>query len=167
MYVGRWQWNFLKRVLPFSQSDIARREEPAASLAFAAMSNVGQFTRFSSSGPGQLPGFRPGEPEQYKITQWLAEFAFHGRGLSLQAEYHFKRIDDRVNEEITEFSGWYAQAGYFFHEAFEGFPEPLELAVRFASVDDEDGGGHRRIREVSQGFDRACVLPEAQRAKAS
>ena len=64
MYIGRWQWNFLKRDLPYSQSDIARREQPAASLAFAAMSNEGEFTRFSSSGGGQLFGFesRPAGP---------------------------------------------------------------------------------------------------------
>lgn len=140
MYVGRWQWNFLKRVLPFSQSDIARRQDPAASLAFGVASNVGQFTRFSSSGGGQLPGFAPGAPDQYKLTQWLAEFAFHGHGLSLQAEYHFKRVDDRVNETVTEFDGWYAQAGYFFHQVMEPFPDPLELAVRVARVDDSNKG---------------------------
>lgn len=142
MYVGRLQWNFLGRLLPFSQSDVARRSETAASLAFAGMSNIGQFTRWSSSGGGQLPGFEPGEPDQYKVDQWMAEFALHGHGLSVQAEYHYKKVDDRVNERVVDFDGFYAQAGYFFHEAIEAFPEPLELAFRLARVyDDKDGSG--------------------------
>ena len=151
MLIGRWQWNFLKRDLPFSQSDIARRPKPAASLAFAATRNVGRFTRFSSAGGGQLPGFEPGEPGQYELRQWMAEFAYHGRGLSLQSEYHFKRIDDRVNSTVTELEGWYAQAGYFFHEAFDAFPRPLELAVRVARVDSTDGVALPADRELTFG----------------
>lgn len=151
MYVGRWQWNFLKRNLGFSQSDIRRRSEPAASLAFAGATNVGQYTRFSSGGGGQLPGFEDGEPGQYKLEQWMAELAYHGHGLSLQSEYHFKRVDDRVNKEITEFDGWYAQGGYFFHEAFDGFPEPLELAVRVARVHNKVGVLLPSDRELTFG----------------
>ena len=152
MFVGRLQWNFLGRLLPFSQSDLARRAEPAGSLAIAGMSNIGQFTRWSSSGGGQLPGFEPGTPDQYKVEQWLVEFAFHGRGLSLQAEYHRKQVDDRVNQQITKFNGWYAQAGYFFHEAIDSFPDPLELAFRLARVNDEEGGvGLPADREATFG----------------
>jgi len=139
MYTGRWQWNFLKRDLPFSEGDLKRRTEPAASFALAASSNRSAFTRFSSSGGGQLPGFEPGEPGQYKLQQWMAELAYHYRGLSIQGEYHWKRIDDRVNDQISELWGFYAQAGYFFHEVFESFPSPLELAVRIANVDSLDG----------------------------
>jgi phosphate-selective porin len=142
MYVGRWQWNFLKRDLGFSQSDIARRKKPAASLALAAASNVGRYTRFSSSGGGQLPGFETpeeGQRERYKLEQWMAEFAYHGRGLSLQGEYHYKQIDDRVDQMVTELEGYYAQIGYFFHGLLAGFPEPLELALRVAQVDSTEG----------------------------
>ncbi len=151
MFIGRWQWNFLKRDLGFSQSDVRRRPKPAASLAFAASTSVGRFTRFSSAGGGQLPGFEDGEPGQYKLEQWVAEFGYHGQGLSLQGEYHFKRIDDRVNMEITELDGWYAQAGYFFHEAFDGFPDPLELAVRVARVDSREGVLLPADRELTFG----------------
>ena len=139
MYVGRWQWNFLKRDLPYSQSEVARRKEPAASLAFGAVSNIGEYTRFSSGGGGQLPGFESGDSDRYKLTQYLGEFALHGRGLSIQAEYHWKRIEDREENQTTQFDGWYAQAGYFPHEAFSGFPEPLEIAVRVARVDSKEG----------------------------
>ena len=139
MYSGRWQWNFLKRDLPFSQSDIKRRDKAAASLAFAASTNVSRFTRFSSGGGGQLPGFDSGEAEQYKLEQWMAEYAHHYKGLSLQGEYHFKRIEDRVNDQVTELDGYYAQAGYFFHSLFESFPKAMELAVRTAVVDSRMG----------------------------
>lgn len=141
MYVGRWQWNFLKRNLPYSQSDIKGRD-PAASLAVAAASNIGRFTRWSSSGAGQLPGFEdagPGEDERYKTEQWMAEFAYQGRGLSLQSEYHFKQVDDRVDNIETELDGYYAQVGYFFHEAFPSFPKKLEFAFRVAEVNSKEG----------------------------
>jgi phosphate-selective porin len=151
MFIGRWQWNFLGHDLGFSQSDIERRERPAASLAVAGATNVGRYTRFSSSGPGQLPGFEVGEVGQYELDQWVVEFAYQGRGLSIQSEYHFKRIDDRVNVEITELDGWYAQAGYFFHEAFGGFPRPLELAVRVARVDPIQGVPLPAERELTFG----------------
>lgn len=151
MFIGRWQWNFLKRDLGFSQSDVQRRAKPAGSLSFAGATNVGRYTRFSSSGPGELPGFEVGEVGQYKLEQWMAEFAFQGRGLSIQSEYHFKRIDDRVNLEITELDGWYAQTGYFFHEAFGGFPQPLELAVRAARVSSIKGVPQPDQRELTFG----------------
>ena len=69
----------------------------------------------------------------------MGEFALKSRGLSLQAEYHYKTIDDRVNQVETELSGYYAQAGYFFSESWPSFPAPLELAVRYAQVDGRSG----------------------------
>ena len=43
------------------------------------------------------------------------------------------------------FAGLYAQAGYFLHEAWSGWPEPLELALRYATVDpDVDHADDRR-----------------------
>ena len=139
MFTGRWQWNFLGRDVPFTQSDIKYTPRTIASFALAGASNRGRFTRWSSSGGGQLPGFSAGAPGQYKTEQWMAEFALMRRGLSLQGEYHYKQVDDTVNNEITELDGIYAQVGHFFHEIFDVVPKKLEFALRFARVDSEQG----------------------------
>lgn len=152
MYLARYQWSFMGRDLKWSQSDVKRRDKAAGSLAFATATTVGPYTRFSSSGGGQLSGFMPGVSQQYKIDQWVGEFAYQHKGLSIQAEYHEKEIDDRVNVVITELDGLYAQVGYFFHEAFDGFPEPLEIAYRFARVDPESGVMQPREREDTVAF---------------
>jgi len=136
MYTFRWQWNFLERLLPYSQSDLKRYKQGHGSLAVAASTNTSKFTRFSSSGGGQLPGFDDTtNPDRYKLEQWMGEFAFMRRGLSSQGEYHFKRVDDRELQQITELEGWYAQIGYFFNEVWKKFPSPLEFALRAAKVD--------------------------------
>ena len=137
MWVGRWQWNFLGRDLDLEQSDIDRTERPTASIALAGVRNRSPFTRFSSGGGGQLPGFEEGVAGQYHVEQALLETAFKWRGFSFQHESHRKDITDRVNRRETEFTGGYLQAGYFFHEAWSAFPEPLEIAARYAWVDSE------------------------------
>jgi phosphate-selective porin len=140
MYTARWQWNFMKRVLPYSQSDLKRYKQGHGSIALAASTNTSKFTRFSSSGGGQLPNFEATDnPDRYKLKQWMGEFAFMRRGFSTQGEYHFKQVNDRETLEITELEGWYAQVGYFFSEAFDSFPEPLEFAFRAAKVDTLEG----------------------------
>ncbi len=141
LYTSRWQWNFLRRDLGFSQSDIRRREKPAASLAVAAASNRSRFTRFSSSGGGQLDGFDEGESGQYDIDQAMVELALKWRGLSIQSELHRKEIDDRVADTRTDLDGYYAQVGCFPSEVIRGFPEPLELAARYARVRREGDRG--------------------------
>jgi len=153
MLVGRWQWNLLRRELGFSQSDIPRTEETAATLALGAASHRSRFTRFSSDGGGQqLPGFADGQPGQYDTRQWMGEFALKNRGLSVQAEYHSKTIGDRLNHVETRLSGYYAQAGYFFSESWPAFPAPLELAVRYAQVDGRSGVELPDQRETTTGF---------------
>jgi hypothetical protein len=135
MVLGRWQWNLLGRDLPFSQSDLVRHPRPAASLAVAAASWRGPYVAFSSQGGGPLPSFPVGDRSTYDVEQMMVETALQYRGFSWQQEYHWKTIDDTVNGTITDLAGWYAQAGYFFHELFERFPKPLEIAVRVAQVD--------------------------------
>ena len=79
MWLGRYQWNFSGAVLPFSQSALKRYPEARGSLAFAVVTNASRYTRFSSSGGGQLPGFEEGEDNQYRLEQFLQEFAWqHG-----------------------------------------------------------------------------------------
>ncbi len=81
----------------------------------------------------------------------MAEFAYMHKGLSIQSEYHFKEVDDRVNLEITELEGWYGQIGYFFHETFDSFPKPLEFAFRAAAVDTIEGVEIPADRELTLG----------------
>jgi len=135
MVLGRWQWNFLKRDLPFSQSDFAYRK-PAASIAVAGATWRGPFTSFSTQGGGALPGFPVGDEDRYDVEQAVVETAFQGGGLSWQQEYHWKRVEGTESGRVTELQGYYLQAGYFFHALVKSFPRPLELAARWAEVDE-------------------------------
>ena len=135
MWLTRYQWNFSGRVLDFSQSDIRKREEPAGSVAVSLVSGRSSFTRFSSSGGGQLPGFTEGESDQYEIRQVLLETAWQGRGFSWQQELHWKDIRDTLNGTDQQLMGVYLQSGMFFSEIWDVVPEPLEFAARFAYVD--------------------------------
>lgn len=139
MYMGRLQWNFLGRDLSFRQTDVEYTDLPTGSFALAGFTHTGSCTRWSSSGCGNLDGFeRPADaaPDQYDINQLVQEFAFKYRGFSAQQEFHRKRIKDRISGVRSELTGGYMQAGYFFHNLFPAVPEPLELAVRYAYVDE-------------------------------
>jgi hypothetical protein len=135
MWMGRLQWNPLGRVVPFSGSDPGRTEDPALLVGLAAVTNRSPYTRFSQDGGGQLEGFEEEVAGQYRVSQWMLETAYVGRGFAWQQELHWKQIDDRVNDAVTTLMGNYAQAGYFFHGVWESFPEPLELALRHSIYD--------------------------------
>lgn len=136
MWMARYQWQFLKRDFHFSQTDVEFHEKPAASLAFAALGNRSPYTRFATSGAGQLDGFAPGVPGQYDLLQFLEEAAFKYRGFSFQHELHWKKVEDRVNLTTTDLRGSYTQAGYLPWARKAGHPlEPLEIAGRYAWVD--------------------------------
>ena len=135
MYVGRLQWNFLGRDLKLRQTDVERTEKPTGSLSGAVAQTIGRCTRFSSSGCGNLDGFTSpavAQNGQFNLLQAQQGFAFKWQGFAVQQEFHWKRIDDRVNNFRSEFLGAYGQVGYFFHEICEDFPEPLELGFRYA-----------------------------------
>lgn len=135
LWLARAQWNFHGRVLGFSQSAIARPDKPTGSVAIAAVSGKSGFTAFSSAGGGQLPGFSNGASDQYRIDQLMVETAYQHRGFSWQQELHWKSVDDSLSGEKRRLFGGYAQAGMFFSEIYESFPEPLEFALRYARVD--------------------------------
>lgn len=135
LWLARAQWNFNGRLLGFSQSALKRPKEPHGSVAVAAVKGRSAFTAFSSAGGGQLPGFVNGEPDQYRLQQWMLETAYQHGGFSWQQELHWKEIEDTLTGQKTRLAGGYAQAGMFFSEIFESFPEPLELALRVARVD--------------------------------
>ena len=132
MYVGRLQWNVFGRELGFTGSDLSITEKPEAIIAFAGVTNRSPYTRFSTSGGGQLIGFEDGEDGQYRVNQFLLETALMYRGFSWQHESHYKEIHDNVLNRTTILKGSYFQAGYFLHQAWEAIPDPLEIAARYA-----------------------------------
>jgi phosphate-selective porin OprO/OprP len=134
MLMGRWQWNYTGYVLPFSQSALKRYLEPHASLAFAAVTNDSHYTRFSSDGGGQLPGYEEGRANQYRVWQAMQEWAWQQSGLSFQQELHFKSIEDRVNGGTRNLYGGYAQVGWFPSDRWHTFSDKLEVALRGAYV---------------------------------
>jgi phosphate-selective porin OprO/OprP len=135
MLMGRWQWNYTGNSLPFSQSALKRYSRPHASLAFGAVANDSRYTRFSSDGGGQLPGYVHGEQNQYRIYQAMQEWAWQHQGLSFQQELHWKSIEDRREGGTRHLFGGYAQVGWFPADRWQSVPEQLELALRAAYVD--------------------------------
>lgn len=139
LYMGRLQWNFLGRELAWRQTDVEYTELPTGSFAIAGFTNTGPCTRWSSSGCGNLDGFaKPGAAaaDQFKIEQGVQEFAFKYHGFSFQQEWHRKFITDRVEGTESDLTGAYVQAGYFFHNWIDAIPAPLELAARYAYVEE-------------------------------
>lgn len=132
MYAGKFQWNVLGDGVNVSGSDLEYHEKPAASLAWAGATNTSQFTRFSSSGGGNLEGYEEGVPGQYKVEQWLLETAFKYRSLSVHGEYHQKGIADRINNDLREMDGWFGQAGYILNHRQPEDKALVELAMRYA-----------------------------------
>ncbi len=47
-----------------------------------------------------------------------------------------KDIDDQETGTSSRLKGGYAQAGYFFHHLIPSFPKELELAARYARVEE-------------------------------
>jgi len=136
----RWQWNYNQTVLPFSQSALKRYHKAHGSLAFAAVTNDSKFTRYSSDGGGQLPGYSEGDDNQYRIYQAMQEWAWQRAGLSFQQELHWKSVEDRHNGEKRNIVGGYAQAGWFPAERWQRISKNLEIALRAAYVRPDDRG---------------------------
>ncbi len=139
MYSGRLQWNFMGRDLGFRQTDVEYTDKPTGSLSFGGMSTIGPCTRWSSSACGNLDGFTSplvAEGDQFKVEQGVQEFAFKYRGFSIQQEYHRKFVTDRVVGSKNDLTGAYLQSGYFFNNLIAAVPAPLELALRYAFVEE-------------------------------
>jgi hypothetical protein len=151
MWMTRLQWSPLGRQLPFSQSDVTFHERPAGTLAFGAVGNRGPYTRFATSGPGEVDGIGPGGPGRYDLRQYLQESAFMYRGFSFQQEWHWKEITDNETGVVTTLEGAYAQAGLFPWSLWKALPRPLELAVRWARVDPNRSAPDDARHEVTVG----------------
>lgn len=157
LYTARLQWNFMGRDLGFRQTDVEFTEKPTGSLAIAGFSNTGSCTRWSSSGCGNLDGFAsPGSaaPGQFEIKQVVQEFAFKYRGFSAQQEFHRKTITDNSDGSDHVLTGGYAQAGYFLHNVLRAVPAPLEVAMRYAYVNEPNASSRifeNERREITVG----------------
>ncbi len=150
MYFGRIQWNFTGRYLDFEGSDLEIHEKPTGEIAISAVTNTSPYTRFSQAGGGSLEGYEDGKPGQYKVNQANLETAFKYKGFSWQSEFHWKQIIDKYNNDHTDdLHGYYVEAGYFFHEAINWWPQPLELAVRNAGYMPNREADQTKKRETS------------------
>ena len=145
MWLARWQWNYTRNVLPFSQSALKRYSQPHGSIALAFVSNESRYTRFSSDGGGQLPEYEEGEKNQYRIHQAMQEWAWQHRGLSFQQELHWKSIEDKRGSRARDLFGGYAQVGWFPADRWKTLPVALEIAARVALVNPDDSfNSHNR-----------------------
>jgi phosphate-selective porin len=132
LWLARYQWNPQGEPLPFSQSDLKRREKLLTSVAVAAVDGRTPYSRFSSDGGDQLPGINTGDND---LTQFLLETAAHWRGISWQQEFHSKRVRDRLSGQARKMDGGYVQLGSFVSEWWEAWPRQLEVAGRLSIVD--------------------------------
>lgn len=139
MLTARYQWNFLGQDLDYSSSDIEYHERPAASVALAGAANRSRYTRFSSSGGGQLDAFKPGLPGQYSLKQLMAEFSMKYRGLSVENENHWKNIFDNADDKTTDMVGSYVQSGYVISNLIPAIPRQAEIGYRYGIVDNYSG----------------------------
>lgn len=133
MYHIRGQWNLFGEEMKFSGSDLSKQKKWRGWLAGGAVTNESQFTRFSGSGGGQLAGY-PADSEsgQYRVNQFFFETAFKRNGFSWQQEYHWKQINDQVNDSKRTLTGNYVQLGSFPATYIPRFPDKLELATRYS-----------------------------------
>jgi hypothetical protein len=112
----------------------------------------GPYTRFSSSGGGQLDGFEAGGDERYTLEQWQQGFAWKLRGWSVQQELHHKDVEDHEETRRSTLAGGYAQLGRVWHLPWvpaRARPLPVELAGRYARVEWTDTPADRTEEEMT------------------
>jgi len=131
---ARYQLNFSKKAIKISYSDIERAQRIEGFIAFSYVRNQSAYTRFSSNGGGQLPGYSENEKLRYLINQYNFETMFKLKGLTLSSEYHIKNIDNKETNELSLLSGGTVMAGYFFNELVDFIPKQLEMVIRYAQV---------------------------------
>jgi hypothetical protein len=98
MWLGRYQWNLLGRDLDPEEGDFERSPRPVAALAAAAARNRSPFTRFSTSGGGELPGWER-TPGQHEVISGCWSRLQVPRAPSRREP--LKTIDDRTTGETT------------------------------------------------------------------
>lgn len=151
LWVARYQWNVAGGGLGFAGVDFERTREVRAILAVGASGNQSAYSRFASDGAGQVEDLPDGVPGQYALSQWVAEGAVMWGGVSVQHEFHWKRVADRLTGSARQLNGGYLQGGLFPHEIWASVPRPLELTARVARVDPDLGGINDQRAELAIG----------------
>jgi len=151
LWIGRFQWNFLGEDVAFSQCDLKPDAKSRGEIGVGGVLGQSRYTRFSSDGGGQLPGYEPGTGTQYRIRQLMQDSVYKLRGFSWQQELHWKEIEDTLSGSRRRLWGSYAQLGYFFHQSWAWVPPPLEIAARFALVDPDTSVEFDLQEEVTFG----------------
>src|SRR5690606_31324164 len=86
------------------------------------------------------------------VKQYQIETAFIYKGFSWASEFHRKNIYDNFDESGTDLGGFYIAAGYFPSQVLGFWPEPLEIATRYAVVRPDLQINRNKQREVALGF---------------
>ena len=148
MYLGRLQWNFSGKVMKMSFADLERVRKPEGFIAFSGVTNRSAFTRFSTSGGGQLPGYEnplnnsgPVDYNRFLINQLGFEVMLKYRGLTFMSENHIKSIEDdnpSASHKHSLLYGGYVSAGFFPGEFIRFMPDPFEMVLRYSLVSNDE-----------------------------
>jgi len=160
LYFARVQWNPLGGGVDFTTADLATHTTPALSIGYAHAWNEGQYSRFSSSGGGQLGLWKevqeaidatPLPHSLTKINQYNVDMALMYKGFSAQAEYHEKEVSAQ-NQNDLSLDGYYIQAGYLLNSVWQWWPKPLEVVGRYATYTSQQAEEDRKNEEHSVGL---------------
>lgn len=151
MWMARYQWNALGGGVDMSGGDLERSRTVRAILAVGVSGDQSPYTRFAGRAPGQVEDLPPGRSGQYRLAQWAEEGAVRWRGVSLQQEFHSKRVVDRLSHRVRRLDGGYVQGGVFLHEFWAPAPRPLELNARYGNVDPDLASQRDHRDEVTVG----------------
>ena len=133
--LGRYQWHLAGREVPFEEGDPAMSRQLLLAIAVGASRKETPFTQFQGSGEGdQLPGLPPGDA-RYLLRQYTSDLSLKWRGLSVQAEYHRRRVHGLSTGADRDLTGGYVQGGVLASTIWARAPRSLEVAARVAIVD--------------------------------
>ncbi len=122
----------------YAQSALARPKKPLVEIGFAA-AGLPDLEPGERGTLGQRLGSTSVVPVKSDVVQLTSDLAFQWRGFSLEAAYHWRRIDPLRplgGQELsrTDAQGYYVQAGYFLNDLLPAIPEGLEVAARYSWV---------------------------------
>ncbi|QCZ93988.1 porin [Salinimonas iocasae] len=136
LYFARVQWNPTGNGVGFVASDLKGHEDLAISVAYSWADYESLFSRFSSSGGGQVKRWPTTEGQINDVSQFNLDSALMYKGFSWQGEYHEKEVQ-AAGQPTLELDGFYAQGGYFVHRALSWWPKDVEMAARFAAYESQ------------------------------